>query len=136
MEFRIKNTEELPAVCQYIIKSTSKKVILFYGDLGAGKTAMIKEFCKELGSEDIISSPTFSLINHYKTKNNQDIYHFDFYRINSEEEAMDIGFEEYIDSGGYCFIEWPELISKLIFTDYVKVKIKAEDNSRIIKVHL
>lgn len=136
MEFRIESIEELPAVCRNILDATSKKVILFFGDLGAGKTAMIKSFCKELGSEEDISSPTFSLVNHYKTNNNQDIFHFDFYRLKLMEEAMDIGFEEYLDSGSYCFIEWPEIIMKLIFTDYVRVEIKAEGNSRIINIHL
>ena len=135
MEYRVNDIDELPAVCRQILEHTDKKIFLFEGDLGAGKTTFIKSLCKELGSSDIISSPTFSLINHYVTASKGDIFHFDFYRIESPEEAMDIGFEEYLDSGSYCFIEWPEKIMKLIFTDYVRLLIKAEDNSRLIKVH-
>ena len=111
-------------------------MFLFIGDLGAGKTTTIKSFCRELGSDDVVSSPTFSLVNHYKSHSGEDIFHFDFYRIEKPEEAMDIGFEEYLDSESYCLIEWPEIILKQIFTEYVVVEIKAEDNSRKIKVHL
>ncbi len=95
---------------------------------------MIKEFCKQLKCIDEVSSPTFSLINNYKTENGADIFHFDFYRIKSPEEAMDMGFEEYLDSGEYCFIEWPEIIMNLIFTEYVRIRIQAEGSFRIIKV--
>ena len=135
MDFRVNDEGELPEVCRQILDSTSKKVILFNGDLGAGKTTLIKSLCKEIGSKDLISSPTFSLINHYKTKEDQNIFHFDFYRIKSPVEAMDIGFEEYLESGDYCLIEWPEIFMKLIFTEYVTVDIKVEGNSRLIKVH-
>ena len=135
MEFRVADIGELPQVCRQLLENTDKKVFLFEGDLGAGKTTFIKSLCKELGSDDIVSSPTFSLVNHYISEKSGDIFHFDFYRIKSPEEAMDIGFEEYLDSNSYCLIEWPEKIMKLIFTDYVKVSIKAEDSSRLIKVH-
>ena len=134
MEFKISEIDELQAVCKEVLAGTDKKVFLFEGDLGAGKTTFIKALCQVLGSDDIVSSPTFSLVNHYISNKAGDIFHFDFYRIKSPEEAMDIGFEEYLDSQSYCLIEWPEKIMKLIFTDYVKVSIKAEDNSRIIKV--
>lgn len=136
MKFRVDEVESLPEVAAQILESTKKKVFLFKGDLGAGKTTMIKAFCKVLGSEDDFSSPTFALVNHYKSSDQQDVFHFDFYRIRNVEEAMDIGFDEYLDSNSYCFIEWPEIVLKLIFTDYVTIKIKAEDKSRIIKVHL
>ena len=136
MEFRIKEIDELDEVCRRILNETDKRIFLFEGDLGAGKTTMIKSFCSRLGSDDVVSSPTFSLINHYKTKSGDDIFHFDFYRIKKAEEAMDIGFEEYLDSGSYCLIEWPEIIMKLIFGEFVTVKIRAEDNSRIIKAQI
>ena len=135
MEFLVEDQSELENVCREIINSTSRKVFLFEGDLGAGKTTTIRAFCKVLDCIDDVSSPTFSLINHYKTKNNANIYHFDFYRIKSAEEAMDMGFEEYLDKGDYCLIEWPEIIMNLIFTEYVRVKIKAENNTRLIKVY-
>ena len=125
MEFKISEISELPEICRTILESTDKKVFLFEGDLGAGKTTTIKALCAVLGSEDNVSSPTFSLVNHYKTQSDKDIFHFDFYRIKKPEEAMDIGFEEYLDSASYCFIEWPEIINNLIFTEYVRVEIKA-----------
>lgn len=134
MEYRAERPQDLPAICRKILDATEFKVFLFRGDLGAGKTTMIKSFCSVLGSQDDFSSPTFALVNHYKTNDQHDIFHFDFYRLKNAEEALDIGFDEYLDSGSYCFIEWPDIAMKLIFTDYVLIEIKAEDNSRIIKV--
>lgn len=104
--------------------------------MGAGKTTLIKYMCSALGSTDEISSPSFSIVNHYKTVLDKNIFHFDFFRIKSPEEATNIGFEEYLEGDNYCFIEWPEIVSKLIFTDFVRVKIQAEDNFRKIKVDL
>ena len=85
------------------------KVVLFYGEMGAGKTTLIKEICAQLGVTDGMSSPTFALVNEYHTKDNSTIYHFDLYRIKNIEECLDMGMEEYIQSGNYCFIEWPEI---------------------------
>jgi tRNA threonylcarbamoyladenosine biosynthesis protein TsaE len=97
---------------------------------------LIKLMCKELKCVDLVSSPTFSIVNQYLTQKNEDIFHFDFYRVKNVEEAQDMGFEEYLDKGVYCFIEWPEIILKLIFGNYVVVEIVAEDQSRLIKVNL
>jgi tRNA threonylcarbamoyladenosine biosynthesis protein TsaE len=101
-------------VAKDIIKYSEHKVLLFHGEMGAGKTTLIKEICKELGSDDSISSPTFSIVNEYITLNNDTIYHFDFYRINSIEEAYNIGIEDYFHTDAWCLIEWPSVIKNLL----------------------
>ena len=101
-----------------------ERVFAFYGTMGAGKTTLIKAICQELGSEDNITSPTFALINEYTTKSDFLIYHFDFYRIKKLEEAYDLGYEDYIYSGNYCLIEWPEMIEPLLPEGIVEVRIK------------
>ncbi len=111
------------------------KIITFYGEMGAGKTTLIKQLCKTLKVTDTIQSPTFSIVNEYLTEDHQQIYHFDFYRIKEEEEALDFGVEEYFYSGNYCFIEWPEKIPNLIPKKAVKVSITlTEDNKRLITI--
>lgn len=100
------------------------RVFAFYGAMGAGKTTLIKAVCRELGSTDNITSPTFALINEYTTENQSVIYHFDFYRIKKLEEAYDLGYEDYIYSKNYCFIEWPEMIESLLPHGIVEVRIK------------
>lgn len=118
-----------------IIKNVSHNVLLFYGDMGVGKTTLIKQICKDLGSNDIISSPTFSLVNEYSSKN-ETLYHFDFYRITNEEEALDIGIEDYLYSKNWCFIEWPENIGNLLPLDAVEIHLTLlEDGSRNIKIN-
>lgn len=96
--------------------------------MGAGKTTLIKSLCKYLGSNDNITSPTFAIVNEYTGKNGS-IYHFDFYRLKTQTEALDIGFEEYLYSGNYCFIEWPEKIPDLLPNKYISIKIEALDNN-------
>ena len=109
------------------------RIFAFYGKMGAGKTTFIQSVCKALGSDDSVTSPTFALINEYKTGDRQSIFHFDFYRIKNIEEAFDLGYEDYLYSGNYCLIEWPELIEPLLPENIVKVKIDvAEDGSRNI----
>jgi tRNA threonylcarbamoyladenosine biosynthesis protein TsaE len=105
-----------------------ERVFAFYGAMGAGKTTFIKAICHELGSSDYVTSPTFALINEYTTSNGSVIYHFDFYRIKKLEEAFDLGYEDYIYSGNYCFIEWPEMIEQLLPEGIVEVRIKEGDN--------
>jgi tRNA threonylcarbamoyladenosine biosynthesis protein TsaE len=106
--------EQLEEVAQKIIAENPNKVILFHGEMGVGKTTLIKQLCKTLGVTDATSSPTFSLVNEYQTAKNQTVYHFDFYRLNKEEEALDMGVEDYLYSGNWCFIEWAEKIPNLI----------------------
>jgi tRNA threonylcarbamoyladenosine biosynthesis protein TsaE len=109
------------------------RIFAFYGAMGAGKTTFIKAICRELGSQDNITSPTFALINEYSTGDSSVIYHFDFYRIKKMEEAYDLGYEDYIYSGNYCFIEWPEMIEPLLPEGIVEVRIsEVDDGSRLV----
>ncbi len=103
--------------------AADEKIFLFEGDMGAGKTTFIKVICETLGVEDVVSSPTFSIVNEYLAKS-QKIYHFDFYRIEDVQEAYDIGYEEYFYSGDLCLVEWPEKINSLLPPNYVKIEIK------------
>jgi len=103
------------------------RIFAFYGSMGVGKTTFIKAICHELGSTDYVTSPTFALINEYSTTEGSVIYHFDFYRIKKLEEAFDLGYEDYIYSGNYCFIEWPEMIEQLLPEGIVEVRIKEGD---------
>ncbi|KAF0239242.1 MAG: ATP-binding [Prolixibacteraceae bacterium] len=105
-----------------------ERIFAFYGKMGAGKTTFIQSVCKALGSKDIVTSPTFALINEYKTGDSQSVFHFDFYRIKNMEEAFDLGYEDYLYSGSYCLIEWPELIEPLLPKNIVKVKIEVAEN--------
>ena len=107
----------------------SLSVFVFHGDMGSGKTTFIKAICKFLGVEEVMSSPTFSIVNEYQAKDGKTIFHFDFYRIKNETEAYDIGIEEYFDSGHYCFVEWPEKIPTLLPIKYAEVFIKINDNT-------
>lgn len=105
-----------------------ERVFAFYGTMGAGKTTFIKAICHELGSTDNVTSPSFALINEYTTDSDSLIYHFDFYRIKKLEEAFDLGYEDYIYSGNYCFIEWPEMIEQLLPDGIVEVRISELEN--------
>lgn len=106
--------DQLEEVAQQIVAQNPNKIILFNGEMGAGKTTLIKQLCKTLGIEGATSSPTFSLVNEYQAIDNQIVYHFDFYRLNSEIEALDMGVDDYLYSGNWCFIEWAEKIKNLI----------------------
>jgi tRNA threonylcarbamoyladenosine biosynthesis protein TsaE len=131
MECKIQSVEELKKVAKELIPQFLHKVILFEGEMGAGKTTFIKVLVEEMGTQDEISSPTFSIVNEYDTEHGK-VYHFDMYRIKSEEEAMDFGIEEYLYSGKYCFIEWPSKVENLLPEEHHIVKIIAEENSRTI----
>lgn len=120
--------EELPAIAKDVIKKSKNKVLLFYGEMGVGKTTLIKEIVKQLGSFDTVSSPTFSLVNEYHTVNGEKVYHFDFYRINNENEALDIGVEEYFYSDCWCLAEWPEKVKNLVPLNSVMITITAINN--------
>lgn len=121
---------ELDAVANDIILNAKSRVLLFYGAMGAGKTTLIKAIAKNLGVDDVTSSPTFSLINEYITKTGELIYHFDFYRIESEEEAYGFGAEEYLDSGNWCFIEWPEKVENLLPLDACIIRLDVKSNNK------
>lgn len=134
LKFIIRKEEELCAVAKMILEKYNSKIFLFYGEIGVGKTSFIKKFCKELRVSDIVSSPTFSIVNQYSNVNDEIIYHFDFYRTEKKEEVFDIGYEEYLFSSSYCFIEWPEKIEDLLPTNYLKINMKLDDNNRIINI--
>ena len=111
---KIYSLSEIEAVASNLLPHLTSKVILVNGEMGAGKTTIIKALCKALNSPDVVSSPTFSLINEYRTAHDKPLYHFDCYRIENEEEAYDFGAEEYLHSGYLCFIEWSENIASLL----------------------
>jgi len=125
--------QQLPNVAADIIQYDSQnRIFLFYGEMGAGKTTLIKALCQQLGVEGAVTSPTFSIVNEYANKNGR-IYHFDFYRLKTQTEALDMGYEEYFYSGEYCFIEWPEKIPDLLPESYISVNIYQQtDRSRKI----
>ncbi len=121
-----------PAAKQLLESFPDARIFALYGSMGAGKTTFIKAICAELGVGDIVQSPTFSIVNEYKTVDGDSIYHFDFYRIRKTEEAFDIGYEDYLYSGNYCFMEWPEMIETLLPEDTVRILITGE-NQRLIE---
>lgn len=133
MEIKIQDLEHISeAAKQFVDQIGNHKVFAFYGSMGAGKTTFIKAVCEELGVEDVITSPTFAIVNEYTGKEGT-IYHFDFYRIKKLEEVYDMGYEDYFYSGALCFIEWPELIEEVLPNDAVKVSItEKEDGARAI----
>ncbi len=124
------NTQnDLPKAAQELLKFAGvNTVVAFYGKMGAGKTTFIKEICKVLSVSQTVSSPTFSLVNEYAAANGKKVFHFDFYRIKSESEAMDIGCEEYFYSGQFCLIEWPEKVLNLLPKQLVSVFIEIKEN--------
>ena len=133
MEFNF-NLQDLTYIAKEILRNVPNKTLLFYGTMGVGKTTLIKELSKQLGVTDVINSPTFSLVNEYEIMNDK-IYHFDFYRIKSEEEALDIGIEDYFFSGHWNLIEWPENISNLLPPNSTKIEMnKNQNGSRTINI--
>jgi tRNA threonylcarbamoyladenosine biosynthesis protein TsaE len=127
--------ENLSEVAAELITSAENKTLLFYGQMGVGKTTLIKEICKQLGVLDNISSPTFSLVNEYQTSKNEKVFHFDFYRIEVEEEALDMGIEEYFDNNAWCLVEWPENIENLLPLEAVQIHLSIlNDQQRNIQL--
>ncbi len=116
----------LPQAATTILgQAANQKVFLFYGEMGAGKTSLIKELCSQLGVLEQASSPTFSIVNEYQGRQGK-VYHFDFYRLKNQTEALDMGYEEYFYSGDYCFVEWPEKIPDLLPDHFLKISIAAD----------
>lgn len=131
MEILIKDKRHLPSAAKQLLEHFSdKKIFAFYGSMGAGKTTIIKALCESLGASDIVSSPTFTLINEYRTSDGEIIFHIDFYRIKKLEEVYDFGIEEYLTGDSYCFMEWPELIEELLPHETVKVRISVDDQEQ------
>ncbi|MFK7000085.1 tRNA (adenosine(37)-N6)-threonylcarbamoyltransferase complex ATPase subunit type 1 TsaE [Flavobacterium oreochromis] len=132
-EYSLENIEN---IATQVLATNPEKIILFNGEMGAGKTTFIKTLCKVLGVKDATSSPTFSLVNEYEANNNQIIYHFDVYRLKSQTEALDMGIDEYLYSGHWCFIEWAEKISDLIPENHTVVNISTlEDGKRLLELN-
>jgi tRNA threonylcarbamoyladenosine biosynthesis protein TsaE len=131
IEFEIKDESQLQYLAKQLLDFNKDIMILaFYGELGAGKTTFIRNICQLLGVKENVSSPTFSIVNEYTDKNGDPVYHFDFYRIKNEREAVDIGCEEYFESGKLCLIEWPEKILNLLPDQFIKITIKSEKTQR------
>lgn len=134
MEIKIKNLETIHESAKEFIKNIGdKKVFAFYGKMGAGKTTFTKAICEVLGVKDVITSPTFAIVNEYTDGNGNPIYHFDFYRIKKLEEVYDMGYEDYFYSGNLCLLEWPELIEEILPENAIKIKIEEQqDGSRLV----
>lgn len=127
MTLHIDSLNELPEVADAVIEALDgRTVVVFRGEMGAGKTTLIREILARLGSEDNVTSPTFALVNQYTTADGRPVYHFDFYRIDRIEEAYDFGYEEYFYSGELCLVEWPEKIEELLPDDVMTVRITVD----------
>jgi tRNA threonylcarbamoyladenosine biosynthesis protein TsaE len=133
MEIIIKDKKHLHYGARELLKQYgSNKIFAFYGSMGAGKTTIIKAICEVLGVVDIISSPTFTLVNEYKTATGDTIYHIDFYRIKKQEEVFDFGVEEYLTGDTWCFMEWPELIEEILPPGTIRIRITVDENEQRI----
>lgn len=130
MQITINSVNELPKVAEELLKfAHGQKFFIFEGDMAAGKTTFIKSLCEALGVDDVVSSPTFSIVNEYESGEGA-VYHFDFYRLKNLQEAYDIGYEEYFYSGDYCLIEWPSKVEELLPDEYIKIEITVTGNEQ------
>jgi tRNA threonylcarbamoyladenosine biosynthesis protein TsaE len=133
MEIIIRDKKHLHAAARQLLEQTGdSKIFAFYGSMGAGKTTIIKAVCEVLGVTDIISSPTFTLVNEYRTASGEAVYHIDFYRIKKQEEVFDFGVEEYLTGETYCFMEWPGLVEEILPPDTVKIIITVDSSEQRI----
>lgn len=131
MKILIKDKRHLSSGAKKLLKHYGEnKIFAFYGSMGAGKTTIIKAICEALGAVDIISSPTFTLINEYRTSRGETLYHIDFYRIKKQEEVFDFGVEEYLSGDSYCFMEWPELVEEILPPGTLRVRITVDDDEQ------
>ena len=135
-KFEIRSLDELDRAAAFLCDNLGNhRIVALYGPMGAGKTTLVSAVARHLGSEDTVTSPTFSIVNGYDTADGDVIYHFDFYRLNRPEEAFDIGYEEYFFSGALCLVEWPEKIEPLLPDDTLIVRITpTSDNSRTLTI--
>ena len=135
MSITISSLSEISSAAkQFVAAMGDNTIFAFYGHMGAGKTTFIKAICEELGVKDVITSPTFAIVNEYTDGQGEPVYHFDFYRIKKQEEVYDIGFEDYVESGSVCLMEWPELIEDILPADTVKISITEQpDGSRLVE---
>lgn len=135
-ELKIQSLDTIEQTAREFVKwMGDRTVFAFRGEMGAGKTTFIKALCEVLGVEDTINSPTFAIVNEYRSATAELIYHFDFYRINKYEEVFDLGYEDYFYSGSFCFVEWPEKVEELLPADVVNVGISEnEDGTRTVRV--
>lgn len=138
MQYEIKNISSLPGIVAKFLKDAGKnKHFALYGTMGAGKTTFVKEVCRQLSVKEVVTSPTFSIVNEYTIPENDKVYHFDFYRIKKEEELFDMGFEDYAYSNAFCFIEWPEKAPDIIPGHFISIRIEEKGGgSRLIEVNL
>ena len=128
--YDISSFNELSSVALKLLRLTDNRIFALYGKIGAGKTTLVKNMCSHLNVIDTVSSPTFSIVNEYMTRDNKQIFHFDFYRINNLEEIEKLGLDFYLSSGSYCFIEWPEIAVPLLPFGYKSLKIIQNNQSR------
>ena len=129
LEIKIKSLDGIAdAARQFVDAMGENKVFAMFGPMGVGKTTFVKAVCEILGVEDTITSPTFAIVNEYRSNTGDQIFHFDFYRIRKVEEVYDMGYEDYVYSGAVCFLEWPELIEELLPEDAVRVTLSEEDD--------
>lgn len=127
--------QHIPEIAKNILQfSNPHKKFLLYADMGVGKTTLIKELSLQLGVADVVSSPTFSIVNEYVTLKDEKVYHFDFYRLEDEKEIFDLGYEEYFFGDDYCFVEWPEKVVNLIGEDIVMIKMCLDGKKRVIDI--
>ncbi len=127
--------KELLVIAKELLNSfPNMKKLAFYGEMGVGKTTFCKALCEILQVQDVVSSPTFSIVNEYFSEQNGTIFHFDFYRLKDEQEAFDMGYEDYFYSDAYCLVEWPEKVENLLPSSFAKVQIQVENGERIIKI--
>ena len=133
LQWVCKNADELPGIAgQLLAEAGDHRIFAIYGEMGAGKTTLVKSLCRQLGVTEMVTSPTFTIVNEYQAANGLPVYHFDFYRIKSEAEAFDLGYENYLYGGNYCFIEWPEKIATLLQERRAVIVIETAGAERIL----
>ena len=133
--WKCQSEKELLSIAQELLQYfPNTKKLAFYGEMGVGKTTFSKALCEVLQVQDVVSSPTFSIVNEYLSEQNGTVFHFDFYRLKDEQEAFDMGYEDYFYGDAYCFVEWPEKVEKLLPSSFAKVQIKLNNGKRFIKI--